>query len=225
MTIDVFTENITAQNATADNTRNSTVTDNVAYASAPTTNYNSEATLVFKNSSDSDRQSWFHISGLTNIASSSTVSAASLWIKTRFEDGAAGLDYTPYEISQAAVVTQSTWNRYATSLDWDTGGGRTAGTDYTTTNAGVEREVNETVPTYIEFNVKDMVAAAIAASQDEIIITLIRTDANAGNGFAYFDCSSSNHTDGLRPELVVTYTAGSGITPFPRRRHIGFHYG
>jgi len=107
--------------------------------------------------------------------------------------------------------SQSTWNIYSTGNNWTTAGGTSDGNDRSSTTTATKQIFNSDNGNYVQFT-----SAQLAADVQDMINTpannfgwhIERTDGS--NDATYMGYTSSEGTDGQRPYLSVTYTAGGG---------------
>jgi hypothetical protein len=150
--------------------------------------------------------------GLSNITGPVTVSAATLNVWNH-----GGNDFTQvvsaYPVLRNWNVSQVTWDSYTTGNAWTTGGGQSVGNDR-------QASVASTTPAggYAQWTGAGLIAlvqAWINGTQSNYGLILERSDSQ--NDGKYLQFRSSQHTDGERPFLEVTYTAGGGssttVTP------------
>lgn len=224
MPTDVITDNTTAQNATPDSLYSGCEDIKIVEAD-PTINYSSgfdnESLDVHKFGFSDHAHSLLRFTGLSNIAASSTVSAATLYIYQKTASGATySIDLR--RVLQSWVEAQGTWNIYSTGNNWNTAGCLGAGTDRVAAVVGTSATIGLTTGAYYSVDctslVQDIIDGTIASDEG---FHLERTDAGNDGGFKAF--SSSRDTDGQRPELVVTYTTGGPtgaetLAKFERRK-------
>ena len=209
MTTDVITENTTVQNATADS-QYTGLADTMMVESEPTNNFNSgyrsDGIEVTKFGSGDHNHTIIRGDGLSNISSSATVSAATLYIYQSGNNSSYSIDLR--RMLQAWTDSGATWNRYDGTSDWNTGGALGAGTDRTSTPESTT-SVGTTNSIYYGLDctslVQDIIDGTIASDEG---FHLERNSAGNDSTFKLF--TSSSGTDGQRPELVVVYTTGGG---------------
>lgn len=214
MTTDVITENITVQNATADN-QYSGLADTMIVETEPTNNFNSgyrsDGIEVTKFGSGDHNHTIIRGDGLSNISSSATVSSATLYIYQSGNNASYSVDLR--RMLQAWTDSGATWNTHngtPTTGDWNTGGALGAGTDRTSTPESTT-SIGTTNSVYYALDctslVQDIIDGTISSDEG---FHLERNGAGEDSTFKLF--TSSSGTDGQRPELVVVYTVGGGVT-------------
>lgn len=181
---------------------------------APTTNSGSGTQLeVTKYAVGDHNHTLIKFSGLSNLAGV-TVSAATLYF--RVESGG-GLPNTASAraLLRAWVESEATWNNYSTGNAWTTGGGLSDGNDRSSSVSGSVSVTGASA--YFGIDVTADVQAIVAGGNN-YGWHLERTDGQDDTD--YIVVNSSEDSDGRRPYLEVTYTAGPAPLPrvFPFRR-------
>jgi len=192
------------------------------YKATPTTNLGSNSSIEASTFDSGDtRVSWLRFTGISSIPAGSTITAVSLFLwKTNdnvfADDGGSEVPNT-FEIRRSLrdwVETQATWNIYKTSNNWGTAGGSNA-TDRSATLSGSQATAfNTDVGAYKEIALN---ATGIADVQGFLDGTLtnngwrfgLADESGTGNSAGQYQVfTSDNGTNGHRPYLSVTYTAG-----------------
>jgi hypothetical protein len=178
----------------------------------PTTNKSGDAFLVIQtNNGGSRAESLVRFTGLSNIPAGSTVTAVQLDF---YQYDQSGGTYTAelYQCLRNWTEAGATWNTYDGTNSWATAGGTGAGD----IGASTLQTVNTT--TVIGGTVSFLTSAALVAAVQAWV------DGAANNGFfikrdnmgaddgSYKAWRASEGTDGQRPKLTVTYTAGAAVT-------------
>ena len=188
----------------------------VNYTGSQDTNYNNGYLEISKWAAGSDESDGvISFSGLSNISASSTVSSATLGIY-RTEGSGTSQDFDFHRCLRNWAETQATWNDYATSTAWTSGGGRSDGNDRSATvsatlSAGTTNGYKTTSSAQLAADVEDFIDGTYTnyGWQGE------RNDGNGNNLYSRF--TDSEGTDGQRPYLSVTYAAAGGATALPFR--------
>ena len=122
-----------------------------------------------------------------------------------------GLINSVYESLRAAIITQATWNSFATASSWTSGGGRGNGTDRNATALGAFTSISSG-----QFNQAVLDAARVQAiinAGNLLIMTIERTDAENDSNFSSWR-ASENAIDLERPFITLDYTlAAAGASP------------
>ncbi len=165
---------------------------------APTSNWGTDTTMVVRDTSASNRDHAilrFDFSALGGIMIS-----ASLGI--RKWTGSTGMTWQVCRLTETAwVETQATWNEYATSASWATGGG-----DYTTTDSATA-----TVPAngeWMYWDVTDLVEY-FRSNASSIADFLIKDDLENNSNTSAIFTSSEYATVSWRPTLDISYAPGA----------------
>lgn len=219
--VDVITENTGANiRATYDNAYTGVVDTRIDAANA-TTNYEADGAgfvlQAVRYNGASDVQKTIIEFDLSNLPGSATITDAQLSLMSE-NIGMSQGDIAVYRVLQAAVLTQTTWNVYSTGNSWATAGANSAGTDRESTADDTNTAVDTATGTEEFWDVTSAVSAAYGEAATEVILLLEYTGTTdfVGHGF-----SNSSDTDGVRPELAITYTTGGGTaipTTLRRRR-------
>ena len=175
----------------------------------PTTNLGSLSGLDTSKYGAGDwRNSLIRFSGLSNIASTEIVSAATVSIYRTTGTGVPTV--TLKRLLRVWVELQATWNIWSTSNNWTTAGGISNGNDRSATVTDTMTVTNSN-----GYKTSDGIAQLLSDVQDFIDGTLVndgwhfeRTDAE--NDATYTFWESSDGTDGKRPYLTVTHAAAGG---------------
>lgn len=169
--------------------------------------YFNNTTLEVRTDGTQDRRTLIRFGGLSNITSGNTVTAAFIRFTAQ---STAVRTWTAYKCTRAWTDPPATgtgagvpnWNDYATGQSWATAGGRGTGdSDATASGSGASPGTAG-----VTFDVT-LDSTGIAAVQSWI------DGGSVNNGFIILSsgsgtntASSSEGTDGARPELHVTYT-------------------
>lgn len=159
------------------------------------------------------RHSCIKFSGLSNIPGGSTITAVTLDLyigggansgtDASYQDGL-------YPLLRNWVEADVSWNIYSGANAWDTPGGTGAADSSSTADA--QLVIGTSASGYVQF----ASTAALVASVQAIVNGgnnygwLLRKDGGGTNDASYRAFQSDNGTDGQRPKLTVTYTAGGG---------------
>ena len=181
---------------------------------APTTNEGSTDNFeVTKYSGGDWTTGLVKASGISSIPAGSVITAVSLFFYQYLADKANG---TYVIVAKRClrnwVEAQATWNIYSTGNSWTSGGAFGDGTDRDATATFTSAGLDLSTGSYKElvgdagaiYDVQRMLDGAIP----NYGWMLERTD--AFNDFGYRQFRSSEHTDGQRPYLSVTYSTPSG---------------
>lgn len=216
MPTDVITENTGANiRATYDNAYTGVV-DTRINAAAATTNYESDGggfpLQAVRYNGASDVQKALLQFDISNLPGGATITGATLSLMTENIGMSAG-PIAAYRVLQDAVLTQSTWNIYSTGNNWGTAGANSSGVDRSSSADDTNAAVDTATGTEETWDVTTAVSAEYAAASSVVILLLEYTGTTdfVGHGF-----SNSADTDGVRPELAITYTTGGGST-IPRQ--------
>lgn len=183
---------------------------------APTTNFSTLNEL--RTTAGTDETPLFKFTGLSNIPATATVTAVTVRLYEVNLQSSTNTIF--YRMLRNWVATEATLNVWSSGNNWSTAGGLGSGTDRASSaSATLSKTANNG---YKEFS-------------DSGLVTDVQnwvSGANANYGWQIRDSanytffSSSEGTNGQRPELVVTYTeAGGGSYPYSvpqlNRRHTG----
>lgn len=174
--------------------------------------YFNNTTLEVRTDGTADRRTLIRFTGLSNIPASATVTAAFIRLTSQVTTVRT---WTPYKCTRAWTNPPATgtglgapnWTDYATGLSWATAGGRGTGdSDATASGSGASSgSIGATFDITLD-------ATGIAAVQSWV------DGGSVNNGFIILSsgtgtntASSSEGSDGVRPELHVTYTDSSPI--------------
>lgn len=197
MTTYAITENSTVQNATPDTTY-SGVEDTLLFSALPTNNYNTDINLPTLN----NQKSLIKFTGLASVPNE-TVTSATIYLYMKTYGSSNRLDIR--QMLQSYGLTTCTWNTYDGTNNWNTGGAQGDGTDRVSTPES-QTTTGSTTGVYEAFDVTSWAQDVI----DGTIATDEGLHLTNGAGFAIY--SSSDDTDGQRPELIVVTTATGGAT-------------
>lgn len=211
----IITENTTAQNGTG--TQYTGVVETKIQEVNPTTNFGTATSLdLDKYASNDHTHGVIRFDGLSNISSSETVTSATLYLYQASTLGSSTYSYALRRVLQAWTESGATWNTYDGTNNWNTSGCLGAGTDRLSTTESVTA-IASTTGQYYALDctslVSDIVDGTISSDEG---FHLERND--TGEDFESKSFSSSQATDGQRPELVVVTTTG-GVTEVPPRLH------
>lgn len=184
------------------------------FSGSPTTNYSStNFPGITKYAAGDHRHTMFRYD-CSGISGPVTVSDATLSINIAAISGAHVASLR--RILQALVMTQATWNIYATSSNWATAGGLSDGTDRVATASGATASFSTTgVKTFTGAGMLTDVEGWINGSLSNYGWHGERTD--AANDFRYNTLTASEGADTQRPSLSITYAAAaSARAPRPR---------
>lgn len=192
-----------------DNTTGMTYTgsiDTELSSAAPTTNAETGTTYYASKYSVGDhRNIVIKFGGLSNITGPVTVSAATLYLY--YLTGAADVVVSLYECLRAWVEAQATWNIYSTGNNWGTAGGTNASDRGSVIGTGTNGgSLAAGYYAYTGSGLVTLVQGWINLTTTNNGLHLERTDGADDNKYNQF--TSSEGTDGQRPYLDVTYTAG-----------------
>lgn len=134
---------------------------------------------------------------LADLASTVTVSAASVTLTITGGSAAVGATYTASRITRTGWTEDASWNLYDGASSWTTPGG-----DYTATNAAT---VVYSSGSTLVFNVAAMLADARTAELAYLDLIVSGPEVAGSSNYVVF-ASSADATEGNRPKLVVTYT-------------------
>lgn len=204
MPTDVITENTTAQNATADSIYAGVVETKIK-ENTPATAFGAGTNIEVGKFGAGD---FFHglirFDGLSNIPSSATISAATLYLYQEFSSGTYSIDLR--RMLQAWTEAGATWNTYDGTSAWNTAGATGAGTDRV---SAVESTTSvSSAGGYHAFDctslVQDVVDGTIPSDEG------FHLEQNGATTGTFKGFTASESVDGQRPELVVVYTTGGG---------------
>lgn len=194
MTISVITENTTVQNATPDNQYTGVLDTRLAEGN-PTTNYSTEDSSFVRTASNSH----FPILqiDLSSIGSGDTITSATLYISS--DSSISGTTISVHEVLQTGLaIAEATWNTYSTGNNWGSAGAESDSVDY---EAAAEDSVVVSIATNQYFALD--VTSLVNTHKGGTLRLKIKSD-------ALESLSTSEHTDGERPELVINHIAASG---------------
>jgi len=209
MTIQAITDNTTQQNGTtADETFAANVAMTQVKESAATTNYGTSNTAESTKWASSDHTHTLVKLDTSNIPASATINSATLYLKVQFIGGVSQT-MDARALLRDWIEAQATWNIYSTGNSWTTGGALSAGNDRSSTVLG-----NATVPavgSWIALDVTSHIQSVVNGSVTDYGFHIERN--GTGNESStwctwYTDDSLTPNM----PELIVDYTASSGIS-------------
>lgn len=185
------------------------VADNFLREANPDNNQGSNSVLEIQTFVAGDRKhSIIRFDGLSNVSTGGTVSNAK--IRLYQEDLNNALELSVYRLIQSWVENNSSWDYYNNPLAWQTPGATgaldrdsSASATFTPSASGL----------YIEFTgtgINSLVQGWIDSSFANNGVYIACTNDTAYN-FNYNRYTSSQGSDGFRPELVFDYDAG-GVT-------------
>lgn len=206
MTILICTENTTAQNATPDDALATFNLDVELWEFTPTTSREGRNEVALNSTASFGKNGIFK-PDLSSIAGGgATITSATLYLYRTYASGAQTVD--AYRMLRTVAFASADWNTYDGSNSWTTAGGEGSGTDRGAT--AISTTVQSTgTGAYQAFDLTDWVQDIATGSYSNEGVILIPQ--NQDTAFV-----SSEFTDGQRPELVVEYTAGSGVV-IPRQ--------
>ena len=209
MTVQCITDNTTAVNGSPDETF-AGVEDNWMRQSISGQNRGTETTLKVSKFASGDHNHALLQFDLSNIPSSQTISAATIYLRVSSAPG------STHGISMRSVLrnwgeTTSTWTDYDTSVSWTTGGALGDGTDRTATASATSNVLSTDAGNWISFDVTTLVQDWYNAVLTNNGVHISRDGAGEDGEEILFH--SSEATTGSRPELVVTYSAGGPSIP------------
>ena len=181
----------------------------VMEAGSDDTNFDSTYIEIAKWNAGSDEiDSVIAFTGLSNITSPVTVSAATLGIY-RTEGSGTSQDFDFHRCLRNWVETQATWNDYATATAWTSGGGRSDGNDRSATvSATLSSGTTNGYKTTSDAGLATVSEGWINATYSNYGLQGERNDGNGNSLYSRF--TDSEGTDGQRPYLSVTYAAAGG---------------
>lgn len=183
------------------------IDDNRMPENDPTTNFGSDAVIANSDFGAGDHQSmWLKCTGFGSISGPVTVSSATLrlYLETQISTPLISL----YRCLRNVTEGGSTFNLYDGTNAWGTGGGGNSTTDYNSTLI-TSATLPGTTGAYVDFtgaNLNQLVQDWINGSVSNFGL-IAPPLVIGGNDMGIF--TSSEGTDGQRPELVVTYAAAS----------------
>ncbi len=153
--------------------------------------------------------------GVSNITGPVNVSSARIRL---WQSNNSGTDtISCYRALRAWVESEVTWNVYSSGNNWGTAGALNSSTDYENTVLDTITTETATDETY-----QDLDSAAIADLVEGWINGTITNDGiichRTAGGTTFHVFQSSEGTNGQRPILEVTYTAGGASGLLLRRR-------
>lgn len=144
--------------------------------------------------------------GVSNIPSGATVTAATLYLYLNNASGA-GDTISVYRVLRNWSQTLSTWTNYTTGSTWTSGGARSVTNDVAA--ASVSQVVGTSTGAYVAFTgLASDVQGWVDGSLSNYGWMLDRTD--SADDFHYRVWTATDGADGNRPYLEVTYTVGGG---------------
>ena len=147
-------------------------------------------------------------SGLSNISAGSTITSATLYLYLTAAGGSGDV-ISFYRILRNWQATEATWTIYSTGNSWTSGGARSVGNDVA--SATGTASVGTSTGAYVAFTgLASDVQGIIDGTYGNYGWMLDRTDSANDSHFRVW--ASSEGTNGQRPYLEVTYTAGGGTT-------------
>lgn len=180
---------------------------------AYTTNYGSATEYEIQSQTTSNRHHvCLKFSGISNLPSSLSVtsSVVSLYLNLSFYSG--NQTITCNRLLRNWVESQVTWDDYATSAAWTSGGATSDGNDRDGTSAASVTHSESTG--YKNFSDTSQIQGEVEDFADGTLTNygwvFYRSD-TASDLIRLF--TSSEGTDGERPYLTVTYTTTGGSTP------------
>jgi len=207
MTTDVITANSTAQNATADNLYTG-VDDLQLKQSYLTTNYSTFTSMEVTKYQPSDHtNALVKFTGVSNIPTGATITSATIYLYCNSGSGSYYID--AFNVIQSWTNSGANWNTYDGTNAWNIAGCLGSGIDQNST-AESYTSVNGSSHGYYSWDVTSLVQGWIDGSIANEGVHFCRQDAGNDSNFIRF--TTSEGTDGQRPELVVVYTSGGGGT-------------
>jgi len=165
-------------------------------------NYFADANLALGNGAGEANVGILHLLGLAAAAIPVTATVDFATLTMPFNGGGFGsFGISAHASLRSVVLTEATYNSFATGSSWETAGARgaldkNAATDPITT-------VSDTDPAV--FDISDAVQSLITNSGNQIILSPTLFDGDGG--FRFF--AKSTGTDGTRPEVAISYSVGT----------------
>jgi hypothetical protein len=184
--------------------------DSLLSQASPTTNYGSSNEIGATKFAGGDHyNTLLSFSGISSLPSSLSVSSVTLGLYLKNAGGASTQTLSIKRLLRNWIEAQATWNIFATSSNWTTGGALSDGNDRSaTTSASISS--NGTTGVYQTVTDTGTFAAIIEDYADGTLVNygehIERTDGADDSTYRVF--TSSEGTDGQRPYLIVTYTSG-----------------
>ena len=209
MPVDAITENTTVQNATVDNQYTGVIDLNLDSLNNTTTNPDAGFLSILNGTDLRVRNQLMRFDGLSNISSGVTVNSATLYIRSVFTN-AGTVDVDLRRVIQSFPIVSPdlpSWDNYNqnTASAWDTAGCEGDGTDRVATPESTT-SISSAGGTWFALDltslVEDWINGTVANEG-----CLLSTDDVAGT---IRSLTSSEGTDGQRPELIVDWTAAGG---------------
>lgn len=147
-------------------------------------------------------------SGLSNIPSGDTVSAATIGLYLFVDQGGGTHNIEVRKTLPSWVENETTWNISSTGNNWTTAGARSLGNDISNTQTATVA-VNSTASEY-----KTWSSAQLATDVDGLVKDWRFERTDVGGDSQFKDFMSSNGTDGQRPYISVIHTAPTAGNPW-----------
>lgn len=211
MTVLVCTANITPQDGNSlysaedDHDSDGHIDTYIDEANA-TTNNGSATNIGILDYSGSDEQRGLLKFDMSDLPASASITSAHLQVYVELISVSA--TYGAYGLKRDWVEGEATWNIFSTGNNWGTAGAKNTSsdidsaaqdTDTTGTSSGV----------WMQFDVTDWVQDIADSVRSNFGLLIART--TLPNDSHYCNLSSSEQTDGQRPELWIDYEEGSAI--------------
>ena len=207
-----LTENTTSQNSSDTPTTGVTEDNWLQQADGGTTNHGGETYLEVTKWALNDHNHTIIRFDTSSISASETVTSALLYLR-REGGNAESHDIAVREILQNSWTEGgSNWGTYNGSSSWNTAGCLGAGTDRTSTP-----EDTVTISTTNQYYSIDLTSLVNANLGGDVEVHIELDETGESGDFIQF--TSSEGTDGQRPELVIVTTTGGGVTEIPPKLH------
>lgn len=175
-----------------------------------TTNNGSAANLGVLDYSGSDEQRAILKFDLTDLPDNSTITGAHL--QCYIELISVDSTYGCYGLKRDWVEAEATWNIYSTGNSW-----ATAGAKNTTSDIDASAQDTDTTGTssgvWMAWDVSGWLQDVTDGTRTNYGLCIART--TLPNDSHYCNLSSSEQTDGQRPELWIDYTEGAAGSALP----------
>lgn len=200
------------------NTHTGTI-DTTLRQSEPTTNQDGESInglQVVKYAASDHTHTVIAFTGLSNIPSTATVSAVTLYLYQHNSAQGSGPATHTLDVRRLLrnwVETQATWNVYSTGNSWTTAGALSAGNDRVSTVSG-GATVNMTNNEYKALTGSGMITDVqdwVSGAASNFGWHVERNGTGEDNGVRLY--RRSEDTDGQRPYVEVTYTVPPVSSP------------
>lgn len=199
----LFTDNTTAQNGRSGTPASGTI-DNTIGIGSDTTNFGGLGFVLVQNTSAFEIwHALFEFTGFS-IPGSETVTSALLDIYMPGSSTSA-LDVAVYRVIQTWTEGGSTWQDYDGANAWNTGGCQGSGTDKVGT--AEDTITMGTAAGWYTFDITSIAEGWKAGTFNNEGVIIERSGATDAQQYLL---TSSEGTDGNRPQLAVTTTAGGG---------------